>query len=58
MSAEDIDAGTRWGSEVTNELAETRCGIICLTQENQKAPWVLFEAGALSKTLEKTFVIP
>jgi len=38
MSAEDIDAATRWGNEVTNKLAETRCGIICLTAENQTAP--------------------
>ena len=30
MSAEDIDAGARWNSELTNKLAETRCGIICL----------------------------
>jgi hypothetical protein len=50
MSAEDIDAGTRWGIEVTNQLAETRCGIICLTN---------FEAGALSKTIDNnTYVIP
>jgi hypothetical protein len=58
MSAEDIDAGARWGNEVTNELAQTRCGIICLTQDNLTAPWILFEAGALSKTIEKTYVIP
>jgi hypothetical protein len=58
MSAEDIDAGARWNSELTNKLAETRCGIICLTQDNQQAPWILFEAGALSKTIEKTYVIP
>jgi TIR domain len=58
MSAEDIDAGARWNNELTNKLAETRCGIICLTKDNQLAPWVLFEAGALSKSIEKTFVIP
>jgi hypothetical protein len=49
MSAEDIDAGARWNSELTNKLAETRCGIICLTRDNQLAPWVHFEAGSLSK---------
>jgi hypothetical protein len=58
MSAEDIDAGVRWGNEITNQLEVTRCGIICLTKENQRAPWILFEAGALSKTIEKTYVIP
>jgi transposase len=26
--------------------------------ENQHAPWILFEAGALAKTLEKTYVCP
>jgi len=35
ISAEDIDAGTRWGSVVINQLAETRCRIICLTKKNQ-----------------------
>jgi biotin carboxyl carrier protein len=29
-----------------------------LTPENQNAPWVLFEAGALAKTLENAFVCP
>ena len=43
---------------MTNQLADTRCGIICLTNDNQTAPWLLFEAGALSKTIEKTYVIP
>jgi hypothetical protein len=58
MSSEDIEAGTRWGSHVTNELSETRVGIICLTNDNQMAPWILFEAGALAKSIENTFVIP
>jgi hypothetical protein len=26
--------------------------------ENQVAPWILFEAGALAKTIESTFVVP
>src|SRR5262249_49198439 len=58
MSAEDIDAGTRWSAETANKLAESHCGIICLTKDNQTAPWILFEAGALSKTKENTYVIP
>jgi hypothetical protein len=58
MSSEDIEAGTRWGSHVTTELSVTRFGIICLTPENQTAPWLLFEAGALAKTIENTYVVP
>jgi hypothetical protein len=58
LSSADIDKGTRWGSEVAGKLATSKAGIICLTPNNLTAPWILFEAGALSKTLENTFVCP
>jgi uncharacterized protein YegP (UPF0339 family) len=33
--------------------------VVCLVPENQGAPWLLFEAGALSKTLDSnTLLIP
>ncbi len=31
---------------------------MCLTPENLTAPWILFETGALSKTIESTYVCP
>jgi hypothetical protein len=58
ISSEDIDKGRRWGHEVARALADTKIGIICLTAENLTAPWILFEAGALAKTLESTYVCP
>lgn len=58
MSASDIDVGARWSADIAKQLEETRFGIICLTSKNLEAPWILFEAGALSKTLEKTYVCP
>ncbi|PYV30457.1 MAG: hypothetical protein DMG22_20315 [Acidobacteria bacterium] len=58
MSAEDIEKGARWGSDVAVELSKTKAGILCVTADNVDAPWLNFEAGALSKTLEKTFVSP
>ena len=58
MSEADIDAGDRWGQEVARELSECNFGIICVTPENSKAPWVLFEAGALAKSLDGSKVIP
>ena len=58
MSAEDIEKGARWSSEVATELSSTKAGILCVTPDNLEAPWLNFEAGALSKTLEKTFVSP
>jgi len=49
MSAEDIEAGAKWQGVVSGKLQESNFSIICLTPENLNAPWVLFEAGALSK---------
>ena len=54
----NIDAGARWQAEIENELAETNFGIICVTAENQHAPWLNFEAGALAKTVCPSRVIP
>src|SRR5438552_882185 len=56
LSETDIGKGTRWEHEIGAELAQTRFGIICLTPENLDARWIKFEAGALSKTIERTFV--
>jgi hypothetical protein len=58
MSAQDIDKGARWSADLTGQLQDIRVGLICLTPKNLQAPWILFEAGALSKTLEHTFVCP
>ena len=58
MSAEDIDKGARWTIELAGELDDTQFGLICLTQENLGAPWLLFEAGALSKSVESSRVVP
>jgi hypothetical protein len=58
MSSEDIEKGARWSSNIATQLENARAGIICLTPENLDAPWIHFEAGALSKTLENTFVCP
>lgn len=53
FSPEDIEKGTKWGSEITAELAASDIGVICLTRDNTEKPWILFEAGALSKSLDR-----
>lgn len=58
MSDMDITAGLRWNSVVATELDQANFGIICLTAENKDAPWLLFESGALAKSLEEGRVIP
>ena len=58
VSLADIEKGARWSTDIAAQLEECRVGLICLTPENLSAPWLLFEAGALSKTLDKTSVCP
>ncbi len=56
VSTEDVDKGSIWFNEISDHLANTGAGIICLTQDNMNSPWILFEAGALSKGLSKNRV--
>ena len=58
VSSEDIDKGARWSTDIAQELSDSAFGILCVTRENAAEPWLMFEAGALSKTIDKTFVIP
>jgi hypothetical protein len=53
MSESEIDKGTRWSSELTKMLDAIRIGIVCLTPENLTQPWLIFEAGALSKFIDE-----
>ena len=58
VSSEDIDKGARWSTDIAKELEDSTFGILCVTRENIDAPWLIFEAGALSKTMDKSSVSP
>ena len=58
LSQANISAGDRWAQEVAKELEASNFGIICVTPENLGSPWILFEAGALAKSLQGAKVIP
>src|SRR5437879_13172271 len=63
MSEADIDKGSRGLDEVGRALEGMKIGIICLTPENLNARWILYEAGALSKTVDAktrlcTYLLP
>lgn len=58
LSKSDIEAGERWANEVAKELDASKFGITCITRENVGAPWILFEAGALAKSMQEGRVIP
>lgn len=56
FSPEDIEKGTKWNTEIAKELESSDIGVICLTLDNTEKPWILFEAGALSKSIDKSRV--
>lgn len=58
VSSLDIAKGDRGLRVIATELEQTIFGIICVTRENSQAPWINFEAGALSKALGESRVIP
>lgn len=54
FTPDDLEKGTRWSSEVAKELQQSEIGIIVLTRDNLSNPWIMFEAGALSKQIEES----
>jgi hypothetical protein len=58
VSSEDLKKGGRWQNDLTEELAKDSFGILCLTASNLTAPWILFEAGALSRAVGDAQVAP
>ena len=52
MSDSDIEKGSRGINEISSALGGIKVGICCLTPENLAAPWLVFEAGALSKSID------
>ena len=58
FSPDDVAKGARWSAEIAKELEASRVGLLVITPENQEAPWLLFEAGALAKNLDRSKVCP
>jgi hypothetical protein len=56
ISGRDINPGQRWALALGHELAQSDFAIICLTSENRQSPWILFEAGAVARSLEARVV--
>jgi len=58
FSPDDVSKGSRWSSEIAKELELSRVALLFITPENPEAPWLVFEAGALSKNLDRSKVCP
>lgn len=47
VSDVDIASGSDWWEKIKSELTNCQLGILCVTKENLRSPWIYFEAGAL-----------
>jgi hypothetical protein len=52
MSEKDIKSGSVSVNSIRGGLASAKAGIVCLTAESLKEPWLNFEAGGLLRTPE------
>jgi hypothetical protein len=54
----DIEKGTRWSTDIAQELDDSKAGIFCVTKDNRDSQWLMFEAGAISKKVGQSLVCP
>lgn len=58
VSGVDIAAGARWDAELRAALAASNFGIFCITEESLRSPWLLYEAGVISKHSTVAAIVP
>jgi len=56
ISSQDIGPGERWALALGQELGAADFAILAITVESQSSPWLLFEAGALARSVEARVV--
>jgi TIR domain len=58
FSPSGIEKGASWFQSISSELKETVICIAVVDNENYQSAWISFEAGAISKGIEKSRVCP
>jgi hypothetical protein len=51
-----IPKGERWDEEIHRHLKSARVGIACVTGENVKEAWLMYEAGAIAGALDRRLI--
>ena len=47
ISDRNIVLGKNWFQNLKETLAQTKICVVCITNENQRKPWLLFESGII-----------
>ena len=56
FTPEDIEKGANWAQEISTELKQSSFCVIASTRESLNSNWIMFEAGAISSSVEKSRV--
>ena len=54
----DIEKGSKWESEISQQLEASNFCLIVMTRESLKSNWIPFEAGAISKHIDRSKICP
>jgi TIR domain len=58
ISSADISTGENWSDALSEEIKNAQHGVICVTPYNVYKPWMNFEAGALTRVIDRASVTP
>lgn len=58
LSSVDIEPGQQWFDELMTTLEDTRFAVVCLTKRTLRAPWIMFESGAVAAKFGERKVVP
>lgn len=47
--SDDIRSGSAWFEKLSTAIESSDAGLVCMTRTNLNQPWLLYEAGALSR---------
>jgi hypothetical protein len=58
FSDTDIESGARWYHAIVDALERSDAGLVILTPENITRQWIMFEAGAIARSVAEGRVCP
>jgi hypothetical protein len=56
VTSKSISKGHRWSDKISKELEDSNFGLVCLNKDNLNSPWIMFEAGAISKNKDSKLI--
>src|SRR5262249_55851708 len=58
FSDTDIEVGSRWYNSIVDNLEKSDAGLVIMDPENITRQWIMFEAGAMARSVTEARVCP